>query len=72
MCIHLFGIPVCANSSGLLTPWNTALENLIVAQLVKKFLSFREREGSLPHSQKPATDPYTEPEFSPHSTTLFF
>ena len=36
-------------------------------QLVKKFSAFLEPEGSLPHSQVPATCPYPEPtRFSPY------
>jgi len=30
-------------------------------QLVKKFSAFLEPEGSLPHSQVPATCPYSKP-----------
>jgi hypothetical protein len=36
------------------------LENLVVVQLVKKYLAVHETEGSLPHSQEPATGPYHE------------
>jgi hypothetical protein len=48
-------------------------EKLAVALLVKKFtLSLIETEGSLPCSQKPATNPYYKPfESSTHSHTLF-
>jgi hypothetical protein len=38
--------------------WNrVVLENMIVAQLVKKSPSFMEVEGSLPSSQEPRIDP---------------
>jgi len=40
----------------LLTPWRRALlERLRGSQLIKKFPNFMEPEGSLPHSQVPAT-----------------
>ena len=46
----------------LLTPWfRILLEKLTVLQLVKKFPNFMETEGSLPHSQVPATCPYPDP-----------
>jgi hypothetical protein len=49
----------------LLSPWNRFLfEKLTVPQLVNKFPSFMESEGSLPHSYGPATCPYTEPDQS--------
>ena len=48
----------------LLTPWGTVLEKLTGFQLVKKFPHFMEPKGSLPHSQVPATCPYSEPAVS--------
>ena len=46
----------------LFTPWSRVLpEKLTDSQLVKKFPHFMEPEGSLPHSQVPATCPYPEP-----------
>jgi hypothetical protein len=46
----------------LLTPWiRVLLEKLTDLQLVKKFPAVMESEGSLPHSQVPATCPYPEP-----------
>jgi hypothetical protein len=46
----------------LLTPWSRVLlEKLTGLQLVKKFPHFIEPEGSLPHSQVPATCPYPDP-----------
>jgi len=46
----------------LLTPWSRViLEKLTGSQLVKKFTAFIEPEGSLPHSQVPASCPYPEP-----------
>jgi hypothetical protein len=52
----------------LLTPWSRVLlEKLTVFQLVKKFSSFMELEGLLPHSQVPANCHYPEPaRSSPH------
>ena len=45
----------------LLTPWSgVLLQKLTGSQLVKKFSHFIEPEGSLPHSQKPATCPNPE------------
>ena len=42
----------------LLTPWTRVLlEKITGSQLVKKFPHFMETEGSLPHSQLPATCP---------------
>ena len=37
-------------------------EKLIGPELVKKFPAFYGTEGSLPHSQAPATCPYPEPD----------
>ena len=56
----------------LLTPWRRVLlVKLTGVQLVKKFPHFREPEGSLPHSQVPATCPYPEPARSgPYPHTL--
>ena len=49
----------------LLTPWSRVLlEKLIGSQPIKKFPAFYGTEGSLPHSQVPATCPYTEPDWS--------
>jgi hypothetical protein len=46
----------------LLTPRNRVLlEKLTGLHLVKKFPHFMEPEGSLPHSQVPATCLYPEP-----------
>jgi hypothetical protein len=46
----------------LLTPWSRVLlEKLTGLKLVKKFLHCMEPEGSLPHSQVPATCLYPEP-----------
>jgi hypothetical protein len=44
------------------------IEKLIVTQLIKKYPSFMEPEGSLPCSKKPATAPYSKPaeSSSPH------
>jgi len=45
----------------LLTPWSRVLlDRLTGFQLAKKFPLFMEPEGSLPHSQGPATCPYPE------------
>jgi len=49
----------------LLTPCSRVLlQKLTGLQLVKKFLHFREPQGSLPHSQVPATCPSPEPDRS--------
>ena len=40
------------------------LEKLTGFQLIKKFPAFCGTEGSLPHSQVPATCPYPEPDHS--------
>jgi len=49
------------------------LDNLVVAQLAKKFSALIEPEISLPCSQGPVTRTYTEPdEFSAQPSTLFF
>ena len=46
-------------------PWSRVLpEKLTDPQLVKKFPTFMEPEGSLPLSLEPATCPYTEPDQS--------
>ena len=45
----------------LLTPCSRVLEKLTISQPVKKFPHFMGPEGSLPHSQVPATCPYPEP-----------
>jgi hypothetical protein len=54
----------------LLTSWCRILfEKLTVARLIKKYPAFfMKLEGSLPFSQKPATEPYPEPteSSSPH------
>jgi len=42
----------------LLTPWSRVLLEQLT---VKKFPTFMEPEGSLPHPQVPATCPYPEP-----------
>ena len=59
----------------LLTPWSRALlEKLTGFQLIRKFAPshFMESEGSLPHSQEPATCPYPEPaRSSPYPTSYF-
>ena len=48
--------------TSLVTPWNgVLLEKLAGFQLVKKFPVLFEPEGSLPHSQVPATCSYPEP-----------
>jgi hypothetical protein len=50
----------------ILTPRSRVfLEKLKRAQLVKKFPHFIELEGSLPHSQEPATYSLPEPGQSP-------
>jgi len=57
----------------LLIPWSrTLLEKLTGFQLVKKFPHFMESEGSLPHSQEPATCPYPEPARSSPYPTYYF
>ena len=54
----LFDLVLDINSY-LLTPWSRVfLEKLIGVQLDKKYPRFVETEGSLPHSQVPATCPY--------------
>ena len=46
----------------LLTPWSRVLlQKLTGLWLVKKFPTFMEPEGSLPHSQVPTTRPYPQP-----------
>jgi len=46
-----------------LTPYSKILlENLSVSQLVKKSPYFMKSEASFPHSQKPVTYSYPEPE----------
>ena len=42
--------------------WSRALLDMLTgSQLVKKFPTLMEPEGSLPHSQVPATSPIREP-----------
>jgi len=48
----------------LLIPWSRVLEKLTGLQLVNKFPTFMEPEGSKPHSQVPATCPHPQPEQS--------
>ena len=49
----------------LLTSRNRVLlQKLTRSQLVKKFPAFMELEGSLPHSQEPATCPFPGPDHS--------
>jgi hypothetical protein len=64
---HLWLIP-----SYLLTPWSRViLEKLTGLQLVKS-QDFMEPEGSLPHSQVPATCLYSEPvQSNPYPHSLF-
>jgi len=46
-------------------PWTRILlQKLTVTQLVKKFLNFMKREGSLPHPQHPASSPCHDPDKS--------
>jgi hypothetical protein len=48
------------------------VEKLPVAQLLKNFATFFRREGLLPWSQEPATDPYPEPDkTNPYHPSLF-
>ena len=48
------------------TRWSRFLpEKITVSKLAKKFPDFLEPEGSLPHSQVPATCPYPKPARSP-------
>jgi hypothetical protein len=48
--------------TSFLTPWSRVLiEKLTGSQPVKKFPAFMEPDGSLLHSQVPATFPYPEP-----------
>jgi len=57
----------------LLTPRNTVLlEKLTGSKLVKKFPTFMEPEGLLPHLQVPATCPYPEPAQSSSCPTSHF
>jgi hypothetical protein len=80
--LFAFAIKVCSNRETknnvclqqVLTPWSRGfLEKLTVSQLVKKFPHFMEPEGSLPHSQEPATCPYPEPaQSSPCPPSHFF
>jgi len=50
------------------TPWNKILlEKLRVTQLVKKFPTFLEPQGSLPHSQEPTINPYSKPNEPVHT-----
>jgi hypothetical protein len=51
----------------IMTIWGRVLyQKLKVPQLVKKYLAFYETQSSLPHSQKPTTCPYPNPDqFSP-------
>jgi hypothetical protein len=48
-----------SNATNLLTPWKkgVVLEKLTGSQLDKKSPDFMKPEGSLPHSQVPATPP---------------
>jgi len=57
-----------------LTQWNIVLfEKLTVTQLVKKYLPFKELDGSFSCSQQPTTGPYPEPDTSnPHLRTRLF
>jgi len=58
----------------LLTPCNRVLlEKLSGSQPVKKFPAFyhfMEFEGSLLHSQEPATCPYPQPHYPVHANSL--
>jgi len=58
-------------NSYLLTPWcRVLLEKLTGLQLVKKYPHFTEPEGSLPHSQAPATCLYPGPAQSSQYTHI--
>ena len=54
-----------------LTPWSRVLlEKLTIPQLVNKFPSFMEPEGSLPQTQEPATRPCPESHQSSPSLSI--
>jgi hypothetical protein len=53
--------PKLASTHSLISWSRVLLEKLTGFQLVKKFLTFKEPNGSLPHPQVPATSPYPEP-----------
>jgi hypothetical protein len=54
------------------SPFWEADRKLTDSQLVKKFPTFYGTQGSLPHSQEPATCPYPEPDqFSPCPPSYF-
>ena len=55
------------------TPWSRVHpEKLTGSQRAKKFPAFMEPEGSIPHSQVPATCPYPEPADTVQATTFNF
>jgi len=57
---HFMHLPLTFTHS--LTSWRRVfLEQLTRSQLVKKFSTFMELKGSLPHLQEPTTCPYPEP-----------
>jgi hypothetical protein len=57
---------LCCNVS----PWNTDIEKLIIAQIVNRSLAVMDLEGLLPRSQQPATGHFPEPdESNPHPQT---
>ena len=70
-CVHKYHKTVYYLLTYILTPWSRVLlEKLTSFQHSRNSPHFMEPEGSLPHSQVPATCPYPEPARSspyPHS-----
>jgi len=61
---HIKSQPFSNTLTYLLTPWSTVLLEKLTGSQSRNSSHFMQPEGSLPHSQVPATCPYPEPDLS--------